>query len=103
MISFQEKQFASYVTAEFRQGKALLYDRHMYYIDAERYIGERSAMIPNWFNFVRHPVKRFESDFYYLRSASRWNRFKTNRPNKVKIEIVIDSLHVRGNIATKID
>ena len=85
MISFQEEQFASYVTSEFRQGKALLYDRHMYYIDAERYIGERSAMIPNWFNFVRHPVKRFESDYYYLRSSSRWKAYKS-KPNKVKLQ-----------------
>ena len=73
------------MAAESRQGKSLLYDRHMYYIAAERYLGERSTMIPNWFNFVRHPVKRFESDYYYLRSASRWNGFK-KKPNKVKLQ-----------------
>ena len=71
------------------QGKSLVYDRHMYYINVERYLRDNTTVIPNWFNFVRHPVKRFESDFYYLRSASRWNRFKSNRPNKVKIEIVM--------------
>ena len=66
------------------EGQSLIYDRHMYYIDVERYLGEdENTTVPNWFNFVRHPVRRFESDFYYLRSATRWRGIKSNRPNKV--------------------
>ena len=70
------------------EGKPLVYDRHMYYIDVERYLimadGENTTTVPNWFNFVRHPIRRFESDFYYLRSARRWKGIKSNRPNKVR-------------------
>lgn len=57
----------------------------MYYINAEKYLGEKSTAIPNWFNLVRHPIKRVESDFYYLRSSSRWKGYK-ERPNKVKLQ-----------------
>ena len=71
------------------EGKSLVYDRHMYFIDIERYLmGDRdnrnTMAVPNWFNFVRHPISRFESDFYYLRSAKRWRGIKSNRPNKVR-------------------
>ena len=73
------------MAAESQSGKCLLYDRHMYYIAAERYLGGKSAAIPNWFNFVRHPVQRVESDFYYLRSSSRW-KGHNRKPNKVKLQ-----------------
>lgn len=86
----KEREFTNYVVAGPPQGKSLVYDRHMYYINVERYLRDNTTVIPNWFNFVRHPVKRFESDFYYLRSASRWNRFKSNRPNKQWFGLTLD-------------
>ena len=86
IISYlQEREFTAYVAAGPPEGKSLVYDRHMYYIDVGRYFqGDNSTTVPNWFNFVRHPVRRFESDFYYLRSAKRWKGIKS-RPKKVRI------------------
>ena len=90
-LILQEREFTAYVSAGPPEGKSLVYDRHMYYIDVERYMtsgdeggDNATTVVPNWFNFVRHPVRRFESDFYYLRSAKRWKGAKSNRPNKVR-------------------
>ena len=59
----------------------------MYYTDVERYLtpylGDENPAVPNWFNFVRNPVTRFESGFYYRRSDLRWNKIYSNLPNKV--------------------
>ena len=71
-----------------QQGKPLLYERHMYYINVETYLGVENTTVPNWFNFVRHPVSRFESAFYYCRSDARWKNVKSNLPNKVKFIVL---------------
>ena len=70
-------------------GTPLLYERHMYYVDVERYLGDGNSTIPNWFNFVRHPIRRIESDFYYRRSDDRWRNINSNLPNKGLNEVNI--------------
>lgn len=58
-----EKQFNRYLKHGYHS-----YDRHMYYFNltrAENFI---------WFNFIRDPVERFVSEFYYLRSPDRWKK-----------------------------
>ena len=45
----------------------MVYNRHFYYIDLGKY-----GVDVNYFNFVRHPVERFISNFYYERSPNRW-------------------------------
>ena len=90
MPTDKEREFTAYVAAPAPEGKSLVYDRHMYYIDVERYLqGENVTTFPNWFNFVRHPVSRFESEFYYLRSAKRWKRIKS-RPKMEWFNLTLD-------------
>ena len=81
MTIAKELEFTNFVVAGPPQGKSFLYNRHMYFIDVQHYLRNNATVVPNWFNFIRHPVTRFESDFYYLRSASRWAHF-TKRPNE---------------------
>ena len=56
----------------------------MYYVDIKSYLKDENTVVPNWFNFVRHPIKRFESGFYYRRSDRRWGKVMSNLPEKVK-------------------
>ncbi len=89
----KEAEFASYATSEpaAASGRDFLYEKHMYYIDIERYVANgskpeareaRRRRIPNWVNFVRHPVERVISEFYYMRTKRRWAKNK-HQPSKV--------------------
>ena len=62
----------------------MLYEQHIYYVDVKSYLRDENTVVPNWLNFVRHPIKRFESGFYYRRSDRRWGNVMYNLPEKVK-------------------
>ena len=89
MPTAKELEFKNMVAAGPPHGNLHVYNRHMYYINVEQYLRNNATMVPNWFNFIRHPVTRFESDFYYLRSASRWGT-RTNRPNEQWFGLTLD-------------
>jgi hypothetical protein len=85
----EEREFSSYATSKPPGGKAVFYDRHMYFIDMSKYVAasvsgrHKKDRIPNWINFARHPVDRFASDFYYLRKEKRWREEGEGKPSMV--------------------
>ncbi|CAL4060129.1 unnamed protein product, partial [Meganyctiphanes norvegica] len=70
------------------------YDRHMYYFNMTR--SENFI----WINFIRDPVERFVSEFYFMRSPARWAKpmmKKQKRPPKswftMKLETCVLAEH----------
>jgi hypothetical protein len=48
----------------------------------------------NWINFVRHPVDRYTSNFYYLRSERRWNNTLT-KPDLVTYCFILKLFYLK--------
>ena len=45
------------------------YNRHFYFVDL---YDSSLGGVPYWVNTIRDPIKRFESEFHYLREPRRW-------------------------------
>ena len=87
-VSIQEQEFTNYIAA-WPPPQSFVLVSHMYYVNMEQYLRNNTTVVPNWINFVRHPVRRFESHFYFMRSASRWAR-KTSRPHRQWFDLTLD-------------
>merc|ERR1719234_1081578 len=64
----------------------IIYDRHFFTLDISRQQDNNFE----WINFVREPVSRMVSLYYYLRKPSRWNS-KKNRPPESWFEKSLDA------------
>lgn len=80
----QEQQFVKRISGLELQGAKTLLDGHFYFVNCQHYLQDARWV---WFNMVRHPVDRFISDFYYLRSYERWKDIKEKPPKVSKITL----------------
>jgi len=87
----EEEQLVDQLTKMGENGP-VIYDRHFFTLDIVR----QQENNFEWINFVREPVSRMVSLYYYLRKPARWNS-KKNRPPETWFEKSLDACVLEGD------
>ena len=53
-----------------KASKALMYTRHQNFLDFEEFYPKENKLQPIYMSFVRHPVERIISWYYYVRNSA---------------------------------
>ena len=80
-----------------KRKEPLVFDRHFYQPDWSR-LGETEV---NMINMVREPVSRMISQYYYLRSASRWS-WRQDKPPSTWFSKQFDSCVGEGDLECQV-